>query len=166
MKTQILSILFLTFLVPNISNACECPLPKSLESVQKREFENSDCILIGEVLEFDLENDTFKVKVIESFNGDENGKIYTGIYNRYCEPIIDKKGKWLIYGNTNKEGLLEISLCGLTRSFENPEKNMQVFMLDFDITTDIETEKDKTERIKKAKSDLIDEIELLRTKTK
>ena len=166
MKTQILLLLFLTFLIPNKSNACECPIPKKLESVQTREFENSNYIFVGEIIELDTKKEIFKVKVVESFNGDENGKIYNGIYNGTCEPIIDKKGKWLIYGNVNEDKLLEISLCGLTRSFENPEKNMQIFMLDFDVTTDIESEQEKIERIKKAKSDLIDEIELLRTKTK
>ena len=166
MSSRITLILFLIFLIPNLSNACECGIPKSLKSVQNREFENSNCILIGEVLEIDSENDTFKVKVIESFNGDEIGKTYSGIYNRYCEPIIDKKGKWLIYGNINELGLLEISLCGLTRSFKNPEKNFQVFVLGNDLSTDQETEKEKSERVKKAKSDLNREIEILRTKTK
>jgi len=166
MKTQILLILFLGLLIPNTSNACECPIPKNLQSIQNREFENSDCILIGEVLEINSKNDTFKVKVIESFSGDKNGKIYNGIYNRYCEPIIDQKGKWLIYGNIDEEGILEISMCGLTRSFENPEKNIQVSMLAHKFNSDVVTEKEKIEQIKKAKSDLINEIELLREKTK
>jgi hypothetical protein len=166
MKTQILSILFLAIFIPKISNACDCPQAKNLKSVQNQEFENSDCILIGEVLEFDSEIGTFKVKVIESFSGDENGKIYNGICDEYCGPLIDQKGKWLIYGNINQDGFLAVSICGLTRSFENPENNFQILVLDYEITPDIETEKEKTERIKKAKSDLIDEIELLRTKTK
>ncbi len=164
MKTQIILILFLTLLIPNVSFACEC-LPRSLVSAQNIEFENSDCILIGEVLEIDPKNDTFKVKVIESFNGDENEIVYNGIYNRFCAPIINKKGKWLIYGNINDDGLLEINACGLTRSFKNPEDNFQIFVLGTDLATDPETEKEKTERIKKAKSDLIDEIKILRSKT-
>ena len=162
MKTQILLILFLTLLIPKVSFACEC-LPSSLVSAQKIEFENSDCILIGEVLEIDPKNDTFKVKVIESFNGDENDIVYNGIYNRFCAPIINKKGKWLIYGNINDDGLLEINACGLTRSFKNPEDN--IFGLGTDFATYPETEKEKTERIKKAKSDLIDEIKILRSKS-
>ncbi|WP_417558856.1 hypothetical protein [Mesoflavibacter zeaxanthinifaciens] len=164
MKTQILLILFLTLLIPNTSSACECPIPKSLELVQNREFENSDCILIGEVLEINPQNDTFKVKVIESFNGDENGKVYNGIYNRYCEAIIDQKGKWLIYGNIDEQGLLEIKPCGLTRSFTNPENNFQVFVLGTQLGVKPETDKEKTKRIKKAHSDLINEIEILRSK--
>ena len=166
MKRTILSILFLVFLTPCISNACECKIQKRLESLQNLEFENSECILIGEVLEIDSENDTFKVKVVESFNGDKTGKIYSGIYNRYCEPIIDQKGQWLIYGNINEQGLLDINSCGLTRSFAHPEKNFQIFSITVGVRMNKLTDKEEKQYIEKAKSDLINEIKILRTKFK
>jgi hypothetical protein len=166
MKTYTTIILLLTFLISSKLTACECTIPKDLTSVQTNEFENSDCIFVGEVIVLDSEKGTFKVKVAESFNGDKKGEIYNGIYNFTCEPIINKKGKWLIYGNINEDGFLEISLCGLTRSFTNPENNLQIFILGTDLMTDRETEKQKKERIKKAKSDLSNEIKLLRTKIK
>jgi hypothetical protein len=142
---------------------CDCAISKSLKATQDREFENSECIFIGEVLEINSEKDTFKVMVIESFNGDENGIIYDGKFNRYCEPIIDEKGKWLIYGNFNSDNLIEINYCGLTRSFKNPQNNISASKPPPPLPPNAKKSKSQTEKERyewklRAKTDLENEI--------
>ncbi|PQB07308.1 hypothetical protein BST83_09175 [Polaribacter filamentus] len=123
MKYKLNILLLIITLISTKAIACNCSIPKSLKAVQDYEFENSECIFIGEVLKIDSEKNTFEIRVVESFNGDEIGKIYSGIYDNQCGPTIDGKGKWLIYANSY-ENKIEINTCGLTRSFEYPESNI------------------------------------------
>lgn len=81
------------------SFACTCPI-KRLSDWQKSELENSECIFIGEVTEVNDSSLTFKIKVTESLDGgDSTGNIYVGKKLKYCSPYVDKKGKWIVYGN-------------------------------------------------------------------
>lgn len=163
-----LQILFLLLTLSSIgANACSCAIPKSLNAIQDYEFENSECIFIGEVIEIDASHENFKTKVVESFSGDKIGTVYNGIYDKFCGPIIDEKGKWLIYGNFNSENLLEINTCGLTRSFENPENNISVTKPPRPLPPNkkeskSQIEKEITEWKLRAKSDLEIEITDLR----
>lgn len=124
MKTRIVTILFLTFLISSKSNACDCKNSKSLKEIQNREFTNSKYIFIGEILKIDTKRHTFEIKVIESFKGVKNGKVYSGIYGEFCEPVIDEVGKWLIYANSYPGNVIKINACGITRSFKNPGHNI------------------------------------------
>ncbi|MCW2120238.1 hypothetical protein [Flavobacterium sp. 7A] len=121
---KILTIIFWTFLISSKSLACDCKIPNSLKEIQNREFTESKYIFIGEILKINSKKNTFEIKVIESFKGVLNGKIYRGINNQWCGPVIDKSGKWLIYANRKSDNLIQIRTCGLTRSFKNPEKNI------------------------------------------
>ena len=107
-------------------HACNCPIVKDLKKIQQYELDNSECIFIGEVISVDRENELFEVRVFESFNGETIGNIYVGTYDSQCGPIVDEKGKWLIYGNFGKDSELMVNSCGLTRSFENPQNNISV----------------------------------------
>ena len=142
----------LTFLMGFGLFACSCPVYKNLEIFQFGEFEQSECVFIGEVLEFNPEKMSFRIKVIDSFKGTENGLIYEGTYDQQCGPIINGLGKWIFYGHTDSNGVLNVNECGLTRSFENPFHDF----LDF--------EKSESEIKKQAQSDLELEIESLRNK--
>ena len=117
-KTYILT--FLAFLVCFGLFACSCPVYKNLQIFQFAEFDQSECVFIGEVLEFNLEEKSYRIKVLDSFKGTENGLIYEGIYDEQCGPIINELGKWIFYGRTDSNGILKINECGLTRSFDNP----------------------------------------------
>ncbi len=123
MKNRIFAILILTLLISAKSFSCTCPNPKSIKAIQDYEFENSDCVFVGEVLEVNMNDNTFKIKVIESFKGKDKETIYIGTYDEQCGPIIDEKGKWLVYARFNSENILKINECGLTRSLKNPEYN-------------------------------------------
>ena len=117
---QNLWILFILISLKSI--ACTCAL-KTLSELQKLEIENSELIFIGEVIEVNKSDRTFKIKVTESLNKNDNqGTIYTGENWQYCDPFIGEKGKWIVYGNL-KNGFLKLNRCGLSRSFDKPVVN-------------------------------------------
>ena len=169
MRIKILTILFWTFLISSKSLACDCKISKNLKDIQKREFTESKYIFIGEILKIDSKKHTFEIKVIESFKGVLNGKVYRGIYNQSCGPIIDKSGKWLIYANRKSDNLIQIRACGITRSFKNPESNISATK----IPNPPPLNQTKSQNMKvqsnwklRAKSDLENEIAELRKKNK
>jgi hypothetical protein len=170
MTKRILTILFLTFFITSKVFACDCKVPKSLKAIQDREFENSECIFIGEVFKIDTDKNTFEIKVIESFRGNKIGTVHIGIYDQLCGPVIDEKGKWLIYGNYNSDNLIEINACGISRSFGNPEYNTLATRPPKPISpnekeSESQAEKKRAEWKLKAKSDLENEIADLRKRT-
>lgn len=120
MRTRILIAFFLFCLISNQSIACDCRDSKDLKEIQNREFTNSKYIFIGEISKIDTKKHTFEVKVIESFKGVKNGKVYRGVYDKLCGPIINEVGKWLIYGTSYSDNAIKVNVCGLTRSFKNP----------------------------------------------
>ena len=119
-----LNILTIWFLGIMSSYACNCPVVRELAKIQKYEFENSECIFVGEVLEINKDNNTFKVKVIESFDETNSDTIYNGSYDPICGPSIKELGIWLFYGNFYGSSILQVNACGLTRSFSNPGYNL------------------------------------------
>jgi hypothetical protein len=132
--------------------ACSCPVYKNLEIFQFAEFEQSECVFIGEVLEFNPDEKSYRIKVVDSFKGTENGLIFEGTYDQQCGPIINGLGKWIFYGHTDSNGILRVNECGLTRSFENPVHGLTDF------------EKSDSEIKKQAQIDLKSEIKKLREK--
>ncbi|QWX85417.1 hypothetical protein H0I23_07190 [Cellulophaga sp. HaHaR_3_176] len=170
MKNRLQILFLILTLISYNAFACTCSIPKSLKAIQDYEFQNSDCIFIGEVLKIDFENSTFEIKVVESFNGDGIGNIYEGTYDNYCGPIINKEGRWLIYGNYNTENLIEINACGLTRSFENPENNVSATTPPEPLPPNkkeskTQAENERTEWKLRAKYDLENEVTDLRKRT-
>lgn len=166
---KILTILFWTFLISSKSFACDCKIPKTLKEIQKREFTESRYIFIGEVLKIDFKKHTFEIKVIESFKGVLNGKVYGGIYNQQCGPIIDKSGKWLIYATRKSNNLIQIRTCGITRSFKNLGNNISATRVSNPPPlnqTKVQNMKVQSNWKLRAKSDLENEIAELRKKTK
>lgn len=160
-KTLIFIILTLGFSIKTF--ACNCSIPKSLELVQKYDYENSECIFIGEVFEVNKSENSFKIRIIESFKSNEKGTIYEGKYDGQCGPIIDTEGKWLIYADLDSENVLNVSSCGISRDFKNPELNITIDGLLF---KEFKGSKDKSaDKFNvRAKKELIDEIEKLRAK--
>lgn len=169
MRTRTLIILFLTFLISSKSIACDCKGPVSLKEIQNREFTNSKYIFIGEILKIDIKKHTFEVKVIESFKGVKNGKVYGGTYNELCGPVINKDGKWLIYANYYLGNVIKINACGITRSFKNPESNNSATKPPKPMPSNAlksQIKKETTNWKFRAKSDLENEIADLRKRSK
>ncbi|WP_411031826.1 hypothetical protein [Spongiimicrobium sp. 3-5] len=117
MKKLIWTFILSSFFV-QIGIACDCGF-KSLEELQNREMENSECIFIGEIIE--VNNDlTYKIKVIESLDGgDLQDNIYIGKNWKSCQPYAEKTGTWLVYGRM-ENGFLQMNVCGLSRAFDKP----------------------------------------------
>jgi len=152
MKNQQIIITCLFILIGFKSFACSCPVFKNLERLQLSEFERSECIFIGEVLEINAENNTYKIKVLDSLKGTENGQVYEGTYDTQCGPTIYELGKWIFYGRTDSNGILKVNECGLTRTFKNPSHDF----LDFNQT--------KSKLAKIAQMDLLLEIKKVRNR--
>lgn len=171
MKKGYFRILLPILCTVQMSYACNCSIPRSLKAIQDWEYEYSECIFIGEVFKIDKENNLFEVKVVESFNGDEIGKTYIGIYDKFCGPEIDEKGKWLIYANDNTDSMIEINSCGITRSFNNPENNGVATKPPGPLSPDqnqpeVWAAKQSAEWKRRAIQDLENEIVYLRKRTK
>lgn len=119
MKNHLVIILLLVSLK---SFACSCKT-KTLSEWQKYELENSDYIFIGEVIEVNNSDFTFKIKVLESLDGRNSiGAVYIGKNWKNCSPYVKDIGKWIVYGNI-KDGFLRLNMCGISRSFDNPIVN-------------------------------------------
>jgi len=104
------------------SFACTCAI-KKLSDWQKSELENSECIFIGEVIDINNSDLTFKIKVTESLDGgDSNGNIYIGKNWKYCSPYVSETGRWIVYGHM-EDGFLRLNMCGISRSFDYPIVN-------------------------------------------
>ncbi|MGQ7947582.1 hypothetical protein [Flavobacterium sp. WC2509] len=169
MRTRISPILFLFFLISSKSFACDCKDSKSLKEIQNREFTNSKYIFIGKILKINTKKHTFEFKVIESFKGVKNGKVYSGIYDELCGPVIDEVGKWLIYANHSSGNLIKINACGITRSFKNPEHNISATKPPKPLPSNAsksQIKKETTNWKLKTQSDLENEIDDLRTRSK
>ena len=90
------------------------------------EQKQSDIILTVEVLAIGKDRKTFTFKVIEVFKGGlKAGDTLTGANDLNCGPNVETKGKWLIYAK-KKAGKFEVNSCGLSRSFSNPERNINI----------------------------------------
>ena len=166
MKKHLMIILLLISLK---SVACTCMI-KKLSELQKSELENSECIFIGEVIEVNKSDLTFKIKVTESLDGgDSIENVYIGKNWKYCSPYVEGNGKWIIYGNM-EDGFLRLNMCGISRRFDYPIVNPlppspELYKKN---TTEKERkkiyEKIRSENMKIALSDLELEITALRKK--
>ncbi len=118
---QTLTILFT--LITTYVFACECsPSPQLTES-QKKEFKQSDYVLVGEVLSISDDHTHFIIKLKEVFKGNlVVGQVLQFDNNYFCEPYVRQTGDWLVYGKV-EDGQFTMNLCGLSRSLDNPEEN-------------------------------------------
>ena len=116
--------LIILFLFPAISFCCSCNFELEYSESLEHEIKESECIFLADVVEIDTSTSTFKFIIIEEFGVIEAGHSMIGNYNRYCGPIVDEPGLWLLYGNTNIDGQFSINSCGLTRSLNNPNSNI------------------------------------------
>jgi len=160
-------LLFTILLISIYGFACSCPPIFKLAQIQKIEIENSECIFIGEVIEVDNEELTYKIRVTESLDGNDiPGNIYTGKNWKGCEPFIEENGKWIIYGHM-EDGFLSTNKCGISRSFENPViviklKELELYENKTQSEKKLIFQKLRDEEIMKARKELENEIEHLR----
>ena len=101
--------------------ACECAEIKNLAEAQKKEFERSEMVFIGQVVSSDYNKGVYQIKIIEQFKGKSKPKTITGKPHGYCSLFPSKEDDlWLIYAEVSSDGSIYIPDCGLSRSFRSP----------------------------------------------
>lgn len=104
----------------SISFACDCKSIEDLKKTQKESYNTSQLIFIGELVDSN-KNNSYQFKVIEILKGNVNDSIIFGQYQSSCSDIPNRIGEiWLVYTNPNKDGIIDIDMCGLSRSFDQP----------------------------------------------
>ena len=128
MKALLVCIFLLSF---NNLYSCDCGKLADLKTQQKKAILQSSLILVGDVISVDMDNGKYLVKVVEVLKGQVVSDTLEGILKTSCS-LIPKVGRWIFYNeplffyddptqnDINKK--LSYSVCGLSRSFENPEK--------------------------------------------
>lgn len=170
-----LTFIILLFITCTDSIACRCTW-RTLKETQEASIKQSPLIFIGDVIEFNNKNGTYKLKVVEILKGDTNTHIIEGASLTSCSGFANK-GRWLIYVDTFHNGVIDFTFCGLSRSFKNPH-SIYLWATDYKIPgpppkniskkqlkqLKIENEKVMNSLRKIAKADLEAEIEELRKK--
>ena len=104
-------------------NSCDCYDTKKLDIARQIEYDNSDIVILGEVIYVSNDLQNFKIKVLENYKGKlVEDQIVEGENHLYCFPNANKKGLWLIYGRI-ENGKLKPNACGLSRSLNSPNDN-------------------------------------------
>lgn len=99
--------------------ACDCKT-SSLKKLQDLSYDESPLIFVGDVLTSNQKTGTYKIKVVEIFKGQTKTTIIEGKSLTSCSGFPDR-GRWIIYTETYKDGVIDFNSCGLSRSFENPQ---------------------------------------------
>ncbi|MFC5282628.1 hypothetical protein [Pedobacter alpinus] len=112
---KVLYIIIFSLTCYNECFGCDCK-DISLEQDTK----TSTHIFVGEIL--NVTEGYFEIKLIENFKGTPN-KTYKASINS-CT-ISPKKGEvWLLYGTENQDRSLDITYCGWSRNFNNPDESI------------------------------------------
>lgn len=115
----------LTFLLSTLTSlqialGCDCKQQGDLKEAQKRNYENSELIFMGRVIELN-DDGTFKFEILETFKGTEQR--YIKLKQTHSCSVLPSEDEeyWLVYIDElkNDEPII-ISSCGLSRSFRYP----------------------------------------------
>jgi hypothetical protein len=94
----------------------------NLDSLQKVEYNKSDIVFLGEVINFDtLSELTSKLKVLELFKGD-TVKIAIIKYKGENSLLPISVGLWIIYAKKIDEKFYYIDRFGISRSNKEPDR--------------------------------------------
>jgi hypothetical protein len=117
-KREIIIVIFLLSIIHVNSLACDCDA-KGLKENQARSFKYSPIIFVGDVLFADQKTGTYEIKIVEVFKGEIKTPTIAGKVLTSCSGL-PKNGRWIIYADSVSNGMIDFSMCGLSRSFENP----------------------------------------------
>ncbi|MFA0961235.1 hypothetical protein AB9P05_05485 [Roseivirga sp. BDSF3-8] len=100
-------LILIMFFCSTTAYCCDC-----VSHVEKSDdYEKSDYVFIGRVLENDIE-------VIEVFKGKLPS--YIKLFDKFsCSISVQKGEKWLFYASESSHGIT-VSSCGWSRNFNNP----------------------------------------------
>lgn len=114
-----LTIAFLFFISWTNSFSCDCKT-NGLKALQGWSYSESPLIFVGDVLTSNPKTGTYKIKIVEIFKGQTKTTIIEGKGLTSCSGFPDK-GRWIIYAETYKNGVIDFNSCGLSRAFDNPQ---------------------------------------------
>jgi hypothetical protein len=102
----LLSILLINFKI----SACDCP-PIERDTLVSKGLKRASIVFLGEVVSSDSFAESYKIKIIELFKGDNNGHYINGMVINNCS-VFPKNGIWIIYANLEKDNSIDIDGCG------------------------------------------------------
>ncbi len=105
-------LLFLSLNVFLEALGCDCKYISKQE-----EYNLADLIFVGEIST--VERDKFYVSMVESLKGDKTDSLrVVSIEN--CSIFPEQGETWLLYSTINEVGVMSVSKCGWSRSFQHP----------------------------------------------
>ncbi len=109
--------------------SCNCRTKKELDSARQLEYVNSEIIILGEVIFVSSDQNSFKIKVLESYKGELLAhQVIEGENHEYGFPNVYYTGHWFIY-RYFENGTFKTNICGLSRSLKFPEKSRYFWAL-------------------------------------
>ena len=119
------SVLIFLFLFSETSNTCTCAPVGNWRSATAAEFDNVELVFIGDVQQIDDEGLEYELVVCEVFKGNlSEGQRISGVNPKSCNPVVDKKGQWLFFGDKSDQNLFSQNICGLTNHLIEPIRQL------------------------------------------
>ena len=110
---------FLVF-ITHIAHTCDCKMIQNLRETQIDSYKTNELIFLAKVVE-STDDGSYKLKIIELFKGTHTGSFIEGKVESSCSLYPhEEDGPLLIYTNPKADGTIDISSCGLSRSFKYP----------------------------------------------
>lgn len=120
MKLRLILFFALFGNLPTTVLGCDCKQLGNLRESQKSNYEMSDFIFLGRLIEL-KSNGNFKFQIIETFKGKTREYIQAA-YTHSCSILPSEDEEyWLVYiDEPNNDEPAVLSSCGLSRSFKYP----------------------------------------------
>jgi hypothetical protein len=118
MKIRFQFILVAVFAWAN-APACDCK-SRTLAENQKSELNDSKLVFIADVISSDSAKGTYELRVVELFKGHTKETTITGNPQTSCSGFA-RIGRWLVYAEVFDGKSIDFNICGLSRSFDNPQ---------------------------------------------
>lgn len=134
---------------------------KSKSEVFDIEYDKSVRIFLGRIMKVDTLNKSYEISVLEYYKGEDSNNTLTGSWD-FCggqKPSINEV--WLIY-DYEGEGLIHMSMCDLSRSFDWPFHYYNIPPPLSIEATDLDWLIHGYRNKQKGLKELLDDIELLR----
>ena len=121
----ILSVLLGFIIITKSTNNCNCAPIENWRSATEAEFQIVDLVFVGDVQRIDEEGSGYEIVVCEVFKGNLlPGERISGINPKTCNPVVDRKGQWLFFGEKSDQNRFKQNICGLTNHLMEPVRQL------------------------------------------
>jgi len=101
-------------ILSHVAIACICLGQEWNVGLVQKNILHSDLVFVGEVVE--TEENRYSFKVVEAFKGAVQGDTVHGAATGSCSMVPYIDGLWVIYSSADKNGLIDLDICSLSRS--------------------------------------------------